>query len=504
MSILPLSLYSTEAVRTLEREVQRRLGTPPAILMQRAGEGAWAVIRQRWPGARKILVVCGCGNNGGDGYVLASCALKVGFDVSVVEVMAGRPSCAQAQSACAAYVSAGGRMIDAAQVCWHEQDVIVDAILGIGLNRPLDRALVGVIEAINQGGRPVLALDSPTGVDAQTGAIAQVAVRAAVTIQFLLPHVGLYTGPACDAVGVCICDGLSLPVEMLSLVTPVAEAWSAPVIAQRALPPRRRTSHKGDYGHVLCLGGNHGYGGAIILAALAAMRAGAGAVRLTSRSDLVAGAALALAPELMPLAVDRRDDSVQACERASVLALGPGLGQDAWAHVLWQVAMDAGRPLVIDADALDFLAAEPQPTAGAILTPHPGEAARLLGCSSADVQADRLACAQLLAHQFAAVVVLKGAGTIVAAPGQRARLIDAGNPGMAVAGMGDVLTGIIAGLSAQGMLPFEAASLGALIHASGGDEVVAQQGERGVSPLDVIAAMRRLVNSVRSPCASGT
>ena len=503
MSIFPLTLYSVAAARTLEREVQRRLGTPPAILMQRAGEGAWAIVRQRWPDARKILVVCGCGNNGGDGYVLASCALKLGLEVSVVAAMAGSGQDAPAQAARAAYLSAGGQVIDVSQVCWHEQDVIVDAILGIGLNRPLDRALVEVIETINQSGRPVLALDTPTGVDAQSGAIAQVAVKATVTIQFLLPHIGLYTGPACDAVGVCLFDGLCIPVEMLSLVTPVGAAWSAPVIAQRALPPRRRSSHKGDYGHVLCLGGNHGYGGAIILTALAAMRAGAGVVRLASRSDSVVSPALALAPELMPLSVDRRDESVRACEHASVLALGPGLGQDAWAHALWQVAMEAQRPVVIDADALTFLAAEPRPTPGAILTPHPGEAARLLRCSVADIQADRLACAQLLAHQFAAVVVLKGAGTIVAAPGQRIRLIDAGNPGMAVAGMGDVLTGLIAGLLAQGLSLFEAASLGALIHASSGDAVVADQGERGVSPLELIATMRRLVNTVRNPCANG-
>ena len=494
------ALYSVAASRTLECEAQRRLGITAAMLMERAGEAAWAIARQRWPNAQKILVVCGSGNNGGDGYFFARCAQRAGCDVRVIQAM-GESKTVPAQAACAAY-AVTGEWLEPSAVCWHAQDLIVDALLGIGLNRPVDRSLARLIDAINASGRPVLALDTPSGVDAETGHVAGVAVNAAVTIQFLLPHVGLYTGSGCDAAGICLCDSLQLPNEMQNLVTPLCDVWSSAQLAEQALSARRRASHKGDYGQVVCLGGDHGSGGAIILTALAALRVGAGLVRMASRSAHVA-AALARAPELMPCGVDHHHEAVQACARASVVAIGPGLGRDAWGQALWRAALDAQRPLVIDADALNLLAAEPHPVPAAILTPHPGEAARLLGSSAAAIQANRFAAAQSLAQQFAAVVVLKGAGTIVVAPGQRARLLCAGNPGMAVGGMGDVLTGIIAGLLAQGLTPFEAASRGALIHACGGDAVAAEQGECGMSPADVIAMARRLVNRARISCATG-
>ncbi len=219
-----------------------------------------------------------------------------------------------------------------------------------------------------------------------------------------------------------------------------------------ALLPPRRNSHKGESGHVLCVGGNHGSGGAIAMAAEAALRAGAGLLSLGTRRDHV-GPLLARLPEAMTHALEDGDVLPALLDKARVVAIGPGLGQDEWARALFARALASAKPLVVDADALNLLAQDPRALPDAILTPHPGEAARLLGCSTADIQADRYRCAQALAERFRAVVVLKGAGSIVTAPGQAPRLIAAGNPGMAVGGMGDLLTGIIASLRAQGLAP---------------------------------------------------
>ncbi|MNV25434.1 Bifunctional NAD(P)H-hydrate repair enzyme Nnr [compost metagenome] len=240
------------------------------------------------------------------------------------------------------------------------------------------------------------------------------------------------------------------------------------------------------------MGGNRGSGGAVMLASEAALRAGAGLVSVATQAVHVAPL-LARLPEAMVHAVEDAGDLQTLLARARAVAIGPGLGQDDWAHELWRQVLASGMPLVVDADALNLLAASPQTLHDAILTPHPGEAARLLGCSTAQVQADRYAAARQLAGRFGAVVVLKGAGTVVAAPGQCPRVIAAGNPGMAVGGMGDLLTGIIAALRAQGLDAFDAASAGALLHGLAGD-AAAGDGQRGLLPTDLLVPLRRLVN----------
>lgn len=259
------------------------------------------------------------------------------------------------------------------------------------------------------------------------------------------------------------------------------------------LPPRPRDSHKGDSGHVLCIGGDHGSGGAILLCAQAALRAGAGLASVATRAAHVP-AVLARQPEAMAHAVESTQDLPRLLARASVVAIGPGLGQDEWGRAMFAAALAAAKPLVLDADALNLLAALPRPVpADAILTPHPGEAARLLGSDAAMVQSDRAAAAHVLAGRYEAVVVLKGAGTLIAAPGREPRIVDAGNPGMATGGMGDVLTGVIAALRAQGLSAFDAASCGALLHAHAGD-VAARDGQRGLLPTDLLPCLRRCAN----------
>jgi NAD(P)H-hydrate epimerase len=259
------------------------------------------------------------------------------------------------------------------------------------------------------------------------------------------------------------------------------------------LPRRARDSHKGDNGHVLCIGGDHGAGGAIVLCAQAALRCGAGLVSVATRRQHVASL-LARQPEAMGHAVEAVDDLQPLLQRAGMVAIGPGLGRGDWGRTLFDAALAAGKPLLLDADALNLLAGSPRALpADAILTPHPGEAARLLGCEAAQVQRDRLAAAGELVARHGCVVVLKGAGTIVAAPGRRLLVVTAGNPGMAVGGMGDLLSGVVAALRAQGLDAFDAASCGALLHAVAGD-AAARDGERGMLPSDLLPHLRACAN----------
>lgn len=270
------------------------------------------------------------------------------------------------------------------------------------------------------------------------------------------------------------------------------EAFRAGDLA-RWLHPRDRDSHKGDNGHVLCVGGDHGSGGAISLCAQAALRSGAGLASVATRAEHVA-ALLARQPEAMVHAVESGDAFAPLLQRADVVAIGPGLGQGEWGRALLAAALRAGKPLVLDADALNLLANAPRAVADAVLTPHPGEAARLIGITATEVQAGREASARALATSFDAVVVLKGAGTLVAAPDGRMARIDAGNPGMATGGMGDLLTGVVAALRAQGLDAFDAAACGALLHAAAGDAAAAEGGMRGLLPSDLLQPLRRLAN----------
>ncbi|GAP67424.1 hypothetical protein MBSD_n2748 [Mizugakiibacter sediminis] len=479
------ALYTAAQARALDRDAAR-FGVGSHDLMQRAGWAAFAALRRRWPEAVRIGVLCGPGNNGGDGFVLARLALEAGMAVRVLAPAS--PARGDAAQARAALLEAGGRIEP-----WSEAlppaDVYVDALYGIGLDRAPEGEAAALIEALNAGGAPVLALDVPSGLDADSGHAPGAAVRAAATVGFVAWKRGLFTGQAADHCGALELATLDLPDALYA-----AHAPDARLLTAEALPPRARGGHKGDYGRVLVIGGDHGMGGAARLAGEAALRVGAGLVEIATRAEHVAPI-LAARPELMPRAVDGPQALQAACERADVIALGPGLGQGAWGHALWLTALlDAQRPLVLDADALNLLAREPRALRdAAVLTPHPGEAARLLGCEVAAVQRDRYAAARTLAQRYAAVVVLKGAGTLVASPSGDVAVCRWGNPGMASGGMGDVLTGVIAALMAQGQAPWPAACLGVGLHARAGD-LAAAAGERGLLASDLFAPLRALVN----------
>jgi NAD(P)H-hydrate epimerase len=482
-------LYTVEQVRALDRRAIDDLGISGFELMNRAAGAAFTWLRRQWPHARRIVVFCGPGNNGGDGYLLASLAHDAALNVEVVELSdAARGDAAQAR---ATWLRTGGMTHH-----WQQEaslphaDVYVDALYGTGLNRAPDTAASTLIERINASGVPVLALDVPSGLNADTGHCPGAAVRAQLTVSFIAAKRGMYTGQAAVMTGTLHLDTLGLP-DILWQGMPV----DAALLGALHLGPRARDAHKGDNGHVLAIGGDHGTAGAIRLCGEAALRSGAGLVSVATRGENLF-ALNSARPELMAHGVHGPQELEPLLARATVLAVGPGLGQGAWGHALWLTALDSGKPLVLDADGLNLLAREPRCfTTPAVLTPHPGEAARLLGKSTAEVQLDRFASARELAQRYGAIVVLKGSGSLIAHPDGRLDVCTWGNPGMASGGMGDLLTGVVGALLAQGCSSWDAARIGVGLHARAGD-VAARNGERGLLASDLLDPLRALGNGI--------
>lgn len=259
------------------------------------------------------------------------------------------------------------------------------------------------------------------------------------------------------------------------------------------LSPRPRASHKGDFGHVLVVGGCPGFGGAVRMAAEAALRVGSGLVSVATHPRHADMLALAR-PEMMSHAITCAEDLILLLEKATLVVLGPGLGRLAWSRMVWDAVIGIKLPCVVDADGLNWLADFPQARPDWVLTPHPGEAARLLGISTLEVQQDRVAAVKLLQSRFGGWVVLKGAGTLIAGPNELLFLCEAGNPGMASGGMGDVLTGVIGGLMAQHIALDQAVPMGVLLHALAGDAAAAVSGERGLLAMDLVNYLQPLVN----------
>jgi len=491
MPALPENLYTAAQVRELDLRAIEQGGIPARQLMQRAGEAAWRLLKLQWPAAARILVLCGAGNNGGDGYVVAKQALEQGCQVLLLALGDSARLPAAAAEMRASFLKTGGSESPFAGRL-PEADVVVDALLGTGLDRPLSGDWLHAVQAINASGKPVLSLDIPSGLNADTGAEMGAAVQATVTLTFIALKAGLFTGAGPECTGILRYDELGAPESIHAGITPRAVRLRSSGMREFSLPRRRRDAHKGDYGHVLLVGGDHGMGGAIRLAAEAALRAGAGRVSVVTRNDHVGGL-LAGLPEAMVRGVEAPEDLGPLLERATVVAVGPGLGQGVWGKSLLERILATSFPLVVDADALNLLAQAPQKRGNWILTPHPGEAARLWGTDIGAVQHDRYAAVEQLARRYGAVTVLKGAGSLVAVPGETTVVCTAGNPGMAAPGMGDVLTGVIAALLGQGLSLAHAARIGVYVHATAGD-LAARQGERGLMARDLMESLRRLVN----------
>jgi ADP-dependent NAD(P)H-hydrate dehydratase / NAD(P)H-hydrate epimerase len=496
MTSLPTEVFAAAELRALDRYAVQQFGIPGYTLMCHAGEAALATLRSCWPAAQRILVACGPGNNGGDGYVLARLARSQGLHVDVLSI--GEPAQleGEARQAYSDYLAAGGIVRPWTGAASDSEllvpaEVIVDALFGIGLARTVQGKAAALIDAINASTAHVLALDIPSGVHADTGQALGVAVHAERTISFIGLKAGFYLGNGPDYTGTVMFDSLELSTQIFRQAAPLLLRIDEQRV-KTLLPPRKRTAHKGQQGSVLIIGGGIGMAGAARMSGEAALRSGAGLVTIATHPENVA-AVIAGRPELMCRGVTGRADLQPLIERADLIAIGPGLGRDDWAQSVFEIALAAEQRKVIDADGLNLLSNSPSRRANWILTPHPGEAGRLLGMSNAEVQRDRLKAVRSIADRYGGVVVLKGAGTLVATAGGTPAVCDHGNPGMASPGMGDVLTGVIAGMAAQIPDLTAAAEIGVLVHAMAGD-MAARHGERGLLASDLFNYLPACVN----------
>ena len=486
-------LYLTAEVRQIENAAAALPG--PLPLMERAGLAAAELARELAGNTGKaVLVLAGPGNNGGDAFVIARHLRQWWFNVSVVFTGEEKKLAADAGNALQTWRAAGGAVLDAIppQQDW---SLIVDGLFGIGLQRDINARHAGLVAAANNSGVPILAVDVPSGLESDTGRALGCAIRAQHTATFIGLKPGLLTLDGPDHCGEIHLHTLGLDAPAL---LPAHGSVIGREILRTTLRPRALNSHKGNFGSVGIIGGEHGMVGAALLAGRAALKLGAGRVYI----GLVANGAPLLdadQPELML----RTADEVLKLDHLTCLAAGPGLGQspDAFFHL--KRAIESRLPLVIDADGLNLIASEHSlgdmlrtRSAATLLTPHPAEAARLLGIVTRDVQRDRVAAAGKIAEKMNCSVVLKGAGSVCASTDQTWAINTSGNPGMASAGMGDVLTGIIAALLAQGADARTALHAGVWLHGAAADALVAGGiGPVGLTAGELIDAARHLVNA---------
>ncbi|EMH4163978.1 bifunctional ADP-dependent NAD(P)H-hydrate dehydratase/NAD(P)H-hydrate epimerase [Pluralibacter gergoviae] len=487
---IPQAIWSADDLRRGEKEAADALGITLYELMQRAGEAAFRVIRERHSVARCWIILCGHGNNGGDGYVVARLAQAEGVAVMLVATESDKPLPDEAAQAREDWLSAGGT-IHSPDAPWPaEADLIVDALLGTGLKSAPRPDVADLIDRANFHPVAKVALDIPSGLLADTGATPGCVINAADTVTFIALKSGLLTGKARDVVGKLHYHALGLerwlegqPVTMIRLDASQLAHW---------FRPRRPTSNKGDHGKLVVIGGDSGTAGAIRMTGEAALRAGAGLVRVLTRAENIAPLITArpelMVQELTPEALDK------ALAWADTVVIGPGLGQQTWGKQALRKVENFTGPMLWDADALNLLATDPHRCPHRIITPHPGEAARLLNCTVADIERDRLQAARDLVKRYGGVAVLKGAGTVIASEEGQLAIVDVGNAGMASGGMGDVLSGIIGALPGQHLNPYDAACAGCVAHGAAADILAARSGTRGMLASDLFSTLRRVVN----------
>jgi NAD(P)H-hydrate epimerase len=485
----PKELYTREEVRELDKIAIEGYAIPGITLMERAGQAAFTILQQKWSQAKQLVIFCGIGNNGGDGYILARIALEHDYNVVVYQV--GDSSKIKGD-ALLAYTNATNKGIK--PIPWQQQmivaDVIVDAIFGTGLNTPLIGEALTAVQAINNSNIPVLAIDIPTGLDANTGIVLGDAVCSVVTVTFIGNKRGMFTGKARDHCGEIIFSSLEVPQEIYNNVKHNTIKLDFDEL-KRELPIRKSSSHKGECGRVVVIGGAPGMGGAVHMAGEAALRVGAGLVYIVTHSEH-AGEFAAMRPELICFGVETNNINKllqQIIVKRTVILIGPGLGKLEWSKTLFNEALKYKTPMVIDADGLNLISDLNIDVDNCILTPHPGEAARLLNTEVVNIEADRFLALTSLQQKFKSTIVLKGAGTLVNYH-NKIGICCAGNASMATAGMGDILAGIIAGLLAQGLDGNTAAACGVCLHAVLGD-LVSKHGKYGMIATDLFSKLSR-------------
>jgi NAD(P)H-hydrate epimerase len=523
-----IPVLTADEMRRADRHAISEVGLPGPVLMENAGAAVARVVDERFPQARRVVVLCGRGNNGGDGFVVAR-RLGARAEALVLGPRDGEEG--DARTHLVACERSGGRLTAVADAAaWPEAlgrigeaDLVVDAVLGTGLrSAPAGLAAEAVAAIVRrfEAGVPVLAVDLPSGLPSDGGEVDWPAARATVTVTFGAPKRGHVLPPACDHVGELVVADIGIGPASLAAAGPTLFLLED-ADAAGAFPLRRRGAHKGDFGHLLVVAGSVGKTGAAVLAAGGALRAGAGLVTVATPEPCLAVVAAARAEvmsEQLPATAGGGLDEAGlarllrlAAERDAVV-LGPGLGQDPRTRALVRAFVPACPvPLVIDADGLNALAAaggEPgalgvlRREAPTVLTPHPGEMGRLVGASSSEVQRERPERAIALARETGAVVVLKGERTLVAEPAGRAAVAATGNPGMATGGTGDVLAGVLGSLLARhGALL--SATAGVVVHGRAGDLAAAERGEEGMTAGDVVEALPRAIESVRRAAGGG-
>jgi len=500
------ALYQASEIKHIEQTAAASGGYPMYDLMEKAGMTVWQFARIHWPGLSKISVICGKGNNAGDGFVLARLAANEGKDVQVLVVEPDTEFKGDALVAYQAMIEQGIKPRQFSLSLLRNQDLIVDAILGTGLSGPLRENFHRVIETVNSfiesceedNRTPVLSIDIPSGLASDTGYANPVAIQANRTLTFIAIKSGMVTGHARACCGKIDLDSLGIDIDAMETSPQQhfpAVAWldeSDKLIHN--LPKRSKVSHKGDHGHLLLVGGDYGFGGAILMSAIAAARCGVGMLTILTRDAHVAPI-LGQCPEAMIRSVSGADDPALKKILSSVdaVVIGPGLGQEEWGAGLLTMICTTELPILIDADALNLLALNHCQNEQWVMTPHPGEAGRLLGVNTSDIQEDRYSAVIRLQETFSGVAVLKGAGSLIIDQNQCITVCDEGNPGMASAGMGDILSGIIGSLLAQGVENSLAARTGVALHARAGD-LAAMNGQKGLMATDLITPLRMLVN----------
>lgn len=492
-------LYTAEGSRMLDR-LAIEGGQPGITLMRWAGQAVFEALLDGWPTLKGLSICCGRGNNAGDGYVVAELALAQGLMVELIQI--GDPAELSGDAATARddALAAGVTVIttdDGSVVPGGE--VIVDALLGTGIQGAPRAAYARLIETVNASGKPVVAVDVPSGVAADSGAAAGAAVQAHTTVTFIGRKIGLHTGAGVTLAGRVLFASLGVGREIHARVDGLDWLTFKGLSDSVGLPKRTPDAYKQALGHLVVAGGDHSMGGAVAMATEAALRTGAGMVTVITRAEH-RNAILARRPEAMVLDADDAELVTEVLGKADAFVLGPGLGRRNWGRKLFSKVLEEGKPTVIDADGLYWLAETGATVSGAIVTPHAAEAATLLDASLAEVQGARLDSAQTLAERVRGIAVLKGAGTVIArcAGDRGGRCIGIcahGNPGMASAGMGDVLSGVLGSLLGQGLAPDAAAALGVCLHSLAGDRAAERYGEASLLATDLIAEMVELLKT---------
>ncbi|MCR4420508.1 MAG: NAD(P)H-hydrate dehydratase [Clostridia bacterium] len=511
-----MKLVTAEEMGRLDRLSSSEYGIPTLLLMENAGLRVLEVIRRHFSEhlrGRRVLIFAGKGNNGGDGLVVGRHLLNAGAEVKVF--LLARPEEVRGDAAVnlAIYQKMGGKLfplledkdLQRVDVSLLYAELAVDAIYGTGFRGAASGLAARVIEMLSQSRVPVAAVDLPSGLEADTGRVNGPCVSATYTVTFALPKLGLYLYPGAAHVGRVVVADIGIPQALVGAQPLNRELVTEEWVRER-LRPRRPWSHKGDYGHVLVVGGSPGLTGAVVMAAEGALRSGAGlvtaAVPAALHSVLEEKTLEVMTLPLPGGEVLQGSEALAAVEefsrRCQAVALGPGLGRHPGTQSLVRQLLPRLRcPLVLDADGLNALAGHlgvlREVRVPAVLTPHPGEMARLLETSSARVQEDRIGTAERAARDWGVTVVLKGARTVVASPSGATYLIATGNPGMATGGSGDVLTGIISGFLAQGMPAEEAAAAAAHLHGAAGDAALAERGQRALTAGDLLAYLPRVL-----------